>query len=101
MLAHLGFATALLSKASVLLIDEVLSVGDIEFKEKAGNALKSRVSETGAFALRSPTDAQIKDICGEGLWLDQGGVAAQGAPGDLLVAYSDPRIGATDRSENL
>ena len=81
MRARLGFATALLNNASVLLIDEVLSVGDKEFREKAGSALKSRVSEAGAFVLVSHTEAQIKDMCSDELWLDHGGVAARGLLG--------------------
>ena len=53
MRARLGFATALLNNASVLLIDEVLSVGDKEFREKARVALKSQLTDRRAVVLVS------------------------------------------------
>ena len=63
MRARLGFATALLNNASVLLIDEVLSVGDKEFREKARVALEDQFSDKRATALVSHTDSQIRSIC--------------------------------------
>ena len=63
MRARLGFATALLNNARVLLIDEVLSVGDQEFKEKAKRVLEDRLLGSRAIVLVSHVDIQIKSLC--------------------------------------
>ena len=71
MRARLGFATALLNNASVLLIDEVLSVGDKVFKAKAERALKDRSSKLSAAVLVSHSDRLIEDFCNTAIRLDK------------------------------
>ena len=71
MRARLGFATALLNNASVLLIDEVLGVGDREFREKARAELESQFSERRAVVLVSHADAQVESICQKTLSLSR------------------------------
>ena len=63
MRARLGFASALLNRASVLLIDEVLSVGDKEFREKAKTALKNQLEFKQAIVLVSHSETQLLDMC--------------------------------------
>ena len=87
MRARLGFATALLNNASVLLIDEVLSVGDKEFKEKARGALENQFSDKRAIALVSHTDAQINNLCDNAILLSGGSVAAAGETAGVLEDY--------------
>ena len=87
MRARLGFATALLNNASVLLIDEVLSVGDKEFREKARIALESQFSDKHAIALVSHTDAQINNLCSSAMYLENGAVAAVGGTVAVLEEY--------------
>ena len=88
MRARLGFATALLNNASVLLIDEVLSVGDKEFKEKATLALNNQFSEKRAIVLVSHTDSQVDDLCNSAILLDNGRVSAEGEVGAVLADYA-------------
>lgn len=95
MRARLGFATALLNNASVLLIDEVLSVGDKEFKEKAKLALENQFSDRRAIVLVSHTDAQIYNLCDSAIWLDRGGISGRGAPQDLLRNYGGQPAGTS------
>ena len=90
MRARLGFATALLNNASVLLIDEVLSVGDKEFKEKAKLALENQFSDRRAIVLVSHTDAQINNLCDSAIFLESGGVAAEGEASSVLEKYASP-----------
>ena len=89
MRARLGFATALLNNASVLLIDEVLSVGDKEFREKAKLALEDQVSDRRAIVLVSHTDAQITDLCHSAIFLENGGVAAEDETISVLAKYAN------------
>ena len=88
MRARLGFATALLNNASVLLIDEVLSVGDKEFREKASTALEMRFSDKRAVVLVSHTDAQINNLCSSAMYLESGAVAAVGETASVLDEYA-------------
>ena len=87
MRARLGFATALLNNASVLLIDEVLSVGDKEFREKARVALENQFSDKRAIALVSHTGAQINNLCSSAMYLENGTVAAFGETDAVLEKY--------------
>lgn len=77
MRARLGFATALLNSASVLLIDEVLSVGDTEFRQKAQAALESQCSNRRAIILVSHTDTQINNFCHDTFLLSSGTMIKQ------------------------
>lgn len=88
MRARLGFATALLNNASVLLIDEVLSVGDKEFREKAKSALENQFSDRRAIVLVSHTDEQINNLCDSAIFLESGCVAAEGEASAVLAKYA-------------
>ena len=89
MRARLAFATALLNNAKgLLLIDEVLSVGDKEFREKAKLSLKEQLSERRAIVLVSHNESQIDDLCNSAILLDTGLVAAEGETGAVLADYA-------------
>lgn len=87
MRARLGFATALLNNASVLLIDEVLSVGDMEFKKRAQRALKDQCSDKRAIVLVSHIDAQVSNLCNTGVLIEDGRVAAEGEVSKVIADY--------------
>ena len=72
MRARLGFATALLNNASVLLIDEVLSVGDKNFRERARESLHQRMCERQACVLVSHADTYIQSVCSKTMNLEAG-----------------------------
>ena len=88
MRARLGFATALLNNASVLLIDEVLSVGDKAFREKTGVILESEFSNKRGVVLVSHTEAQIKSVCNFAIWLNGDVVASKGQPDRVIGQYT-------------
>ena len=78
MRARLGFATALINNATVLLVDEVLTVGDREFRDKTRSALESRFSNTRAIVLVSHTDTQISSLCHDAVLLSGGTITKCG-----------------------
>ena len=88
MRARLGFATALLNNASVLLIDEVLSVGDMDFRDKAAKALQVQLFATRAIVLVSHNDTQVKHVCDQAILLEGGEVAAKGSTEEVITSYS-------------
>lgn len=87
MRARLGFATALLNDASVLLIDEVLSVGDTVFREKAVLALQDQLSGERSVVLVSHSEAQIKDSCDSVIVIRDGNVKVLGEASAALADY--------------
>ncbi len=89
MLARLGFTTALKTHVDILLIDEVLSVGDARFREKAAAAMKSRISGDQTVVFVSHMEAQVRDICNRAVCLHEGAVLAEGDPVEVLAAYGE------------
>jgi lipopolysaccharide transport system ATP-binding protein len=89
MRARLGFAAALLNRAQVLLVDEVLTVGDQAFRFKARDALLQQFEDDRGVVIVSHSEAQVKNLCTRAVWLDQGGIRITGAPEEVLAAYSE------------
>lgn len=87
MRSRLGFSTALMTRVDVLLIDEVLSVGDAHFKQKAQDALKERITSEQTVVFVSHSDAQVRSLCNRAIWLHEAAVAAEGDTADVLKAY--------------
>lgn len=87
MRARLGFTTALLTHVDILLIDEVLSVGDAQFKEKAEAAMLGRISGGQTVVFVSHTEGQVRMLCNRVIWIERGEVQAEGAPEEVLARY--------------
>lgn len=87
MRARLGFATGTCSNVDLLLIDEVLSVGDMQFREKAEAAMTERLhgDQTVVFVTQGP--AQLRKLCDRAIWLDKGEIAGIGRADDIADAY--------------
>jgi lipopolysaccharide transport system ATP-binding protein len=89
MRARLGFTTALMTRVDVLLIDEVLSVGDASFRDKAQQALKERITGEQTVVFVSHMDAQVRALCDRALWIDQGRIRCEGDTHKVLQAYRE------------
>ena len=88
MRARLGFGTALLNRSSVILIDEILGVGDTAFRTKARGALQQQLSAERSVVIVSHADFQIKSLCQRAVWFDTGGVKEAGDAESVLDAYN-------------
>lgn len=87
MKSRLGFTTALLTHVDILLVDEILSVGDAEFRAKAEHAMKERISGEQTVVFVSHSAPQIKALCDRVIWIDQGRISADGDPGTVIEQY--------------
>ena len=87
MLMRLGFSVALQVEPDVLLIDEVLAVGDADFQEKSGAALRERIHGGTTVVFVSHGDAQIRQVCDRVVWIEHGRSVMEGAVDDVLKAY--------------
>jgi lipopolysaccharide transport system ATP-binding protein len=87
MMSRLGFSVAIQIEPDILMIDEVLSVGDAEFREKSGAALRERIHNGCTVVFVSHDDASIKDICTHALWIEEGRSILHGQVDQVLDAY--------------
>ena len=87
MRARLAFGSALLNQSQVLLIDEVLSVGDSVFREKARQALEERLSPERAAIIVSHNLGQISSLADTAILMERGEISASGAVDDVLNVY--------------
>jgi lipopolysaccharide transport system ATP-binding protein len=88
MRSRLGFATGLLLDTDILLLDEILAVGDQGFRQKAREALKERLAPDKTVLLVHHMEQAIKETCHRAVWLEQGQVRNDGSVTEVLAAYT-------------
>lgn len=87
MYMRLAFSVAINVDADILLIDEILAVGDAAFQEKCFTRLKE-IHESGATILIvSHSREQIEDFCDRCIWIDQGKIRMEGETAKVTEAY--------------
>lgn len=90
MYSKLAFAITAILETDIMLIDEVLSVGDAKFKEKSYNKMKELISdEHRTVIIVSHSLGTIKELCNEVLWLNDGEVIMMGPPNEVLPKYEE------------
>jgi lipopolysaccharide transport system ATP-binding protein len=93
MRARLGFAVAQQADPDVLLLDEVLSVGDADFRAKSKVSLEQRIRSNHTVVIVSHNEDTIKNYCDRVIFIDQGTVKAIGNPEHVIKVYKDCRSG--------
>lgn len=86
MLARLGFAAAIHMEPEVILLDEVLAVGDYNFSVKANNAIQDFAGK-GTLVLVSHDLNSIKRLCERAIWIDHGRIVEDGKAGEVVGNY--------------
>ncbi|MCD7797243.1 MAG: ABC transporter ATP-binding protein [Clostridiales bacterium] len=89
MKARLGFSIATAVEPDVLILDEVLSVGDAGFKKKSLAKVKSMFDKGVTVLFVSHSVDQIKAICDTGILLDHGEIIASGDVNDVVKVYTE------------
>lgn len=89
MKARLGLAVASAIRPNILLIDEVLGVGDPNFKEKSKEKILSMVKCASTVVIVSHSFGLLTDICDRVVLLDHGQLVADGDPQTSIKAYYD------------
>ncbi|HEX2033890.1 MAG TPA: ABC transporter ATP-binding protein [Chloroflexota bacterium] len=87
MYMRLGFAIAISVEPDILVIDEVLAVGDAAFRQKCFAALAEFKARQKTILFVTHDAAAVRRFCDEAIWLDQGQVRASGPAGDVLGEY--------------
>jgi ABC-type polysaccharide/polyol phosphate transport system ATPase subunit len=87
MYVRLGFAVAVHSNPEILLVDEVLSVGDAYFQEKCLAKMHEFQAKGTTIVLVSHGAALIESFCERALWIDHGALVAEGPAAVVVKAY--------------
>jgi ABC-type polysaccharide/polyol phosphate transport system ATPase subunit len=87
MLARLAFATATDENADVLLIDEVLSVGDADFQLKSSARMSELIKKGAAVVLVSHDMNAVRKLASKAIWLENGVVKMSGPAKKVVAAY--------------
>lgn len=87
MILRLGFSVAIQVQPDVLLIDEMLAVGDADFQLKSAEAIHRRIHAGTSVVLVSHDDSKIAALCDSVLWMEQGRSRLYGDCDTVLKAY--------------
>jgi ABC-type polysaccharide/polyol phosphate transport system ATPase subunit len=87
MVARLAFSIGVSMRPDILMIDEVLAVGDESFRDKSREAMERLVTRAGTLVLVSHRLRVIREVCSRGVWLHQGQVQKTGDPDEVIGAY--------------
>lgn len=87
MKARLGFSIATSVQPEILILDEVLSVGDAKFQEKSQKKMKSLMDGHVTLLFVSHSIDQVKKLCNKAVWLQKGQVVAEGPVEDVCDLY--------------
>lgn len=87
MKAKLGFSIATLIDPDILIIDEILSVGDIKFRKKSGEKLNEMMADGVTVLLVSHSINQVRRICDRCIWIDSGELIMEGEVNEVCDAY--------------
>ena len=87
MYMRLAFAVAINVDADILLVDEVLAVGDQHFQEKCIAKMKELKEQGKTMVFVTHSLGTVKDFCNRAIWLNQGFVKMDGEPDEVIEAY--------------
>ena len=89
MVARLGFAIATIIKPDILIVDEILSVGDIKFQRKSEKRIKDLMKEGSTVIFVSHSIDQIEQICNKVIWLEKGKIKKIGRTEVICQEYRE------------
>lgn len=88
--SKLAFSITAILETDIMLIDEVLSVGDEKFKKKSYNKMKSLISNKDrTVVIVSHSISTLKDLCDKVMWMHDGEIRELGEPGTVLAHYKE------------
>lgn len=96
MAARLGFAVATDIDPDILILDEILSVGDESFQRKSLSRMREFRDHGATIILVSHNMETISDMCHRAVWLDHGQITMVGESGDVVPAYQEAQLPSED-----
>lgn len=87
MVARLGFSIATQVEADILVVDEILSVGDFSFQQKCHRRMEQMLAAGTTLLFVSHDAEQVKRLCTRAIWLDHGNIVQDGPANTVCDAY--------------
>lgn len=84
---RLGFAVATQVETDILLIDEILSVGDARFKKKSKAVMRQKILSGDTVVLVSHNAKTISSLCNKAVWIENGVIQQSGDPVEVVNSY--------------
>ena len=89
MRARLGISVATAFRPDLLLIDEVLGVGDVSFREKSQKRVRELIETSGSVIIVSHSLGMLKEMCTRMILIEDGEVIMDGEPGVVIAKYAE------------
>lgn len=89
MVARIGFAIATMTKPDILIVDEILAVGDFRFQEKCEKRINEMINDDTTVIIVSHSIDQIERLCKHCAWLEKGNLKMIGDAKDVCEAYKN------------
>ncbi|MFZ0014176.1 MAG: ABC transporter ATP-binding protein [Acidimicrobiia bacterium] len=89
MFSRLAFSVSMHLDPDVLLLDEVLAVGDEGFQKKSLSSMKELLDRSGTIVFVSHSMVSVAEFCDRVVWLDNGKIAMEGDAAEVVAAYRD------------
>ncbi len=87
MMVRLAFSIATAIEPEILIVDEVLSVGDLAFQQKAARRIKAMMSQARLIVMVSHDLDSLQNLSTRCVWMDHGRVKMEGGPAEVVRAY--------------
>lgn len=102
MISKLGFSIAALLDPDILIIDEILGVGDVNFRKKSNDKIKSLMESGTTVLLVSHSIPEIRAICDKAIWIDNGELKEFGEVNKICDDYlKDAEKASSQQKENI
>ena len=99
MYVRLAFAVAINVDPQLLIIDEILAVGDVTFQQKCMEKFVDFRNEGRTIVLVTHAMNSVKEMCDRAIWLTHGVITGAGDPSELVDAYTEVMLDGRDRNE--
>jgi len=93
MYVRLAFAVAINVDPEMLLIDEILAVGDVTFQQKCMEKFVDFRQEGRTLVLVTHDLTSVRNFCDRAIWLEDGQISGEGEPGELVDEYTETMLG--------
>jgi lipopolysaccharide transport system ATP-binding protein len=99
MKARLGFAVAFQADPDVLLIDEVLGVGDAAFRAKSAAVMREKINSDKTVVMVTHSEETVLELCDRVVWIDHGVTRRVGPTREVMDEYRDSMPAPVRRSQ--
>jgi ABC-type polysaccharide/polyol phosphate transport system ATPase subunit len=87
MRARLAFSIAASIQPEILILDELMGVGDLKFQKKSAARMKELIAASKALVVVSHSMSTIRSLCSRAVWLDGGRLVAEGPVEEVVARY--------------